>query len=54
MTKFINTSNGNTLAYNQLTGKNVSIVFLSGYNSDMQGKKALYLEKWAKKIIIAF
>ena len=49
MTKFINRLNNNTIAYNQLTGKNVGIVFLSGFNSDMQGKKALYLEKWAKE-----
>ena len=49
MTKFINTLDNNTIAYNQLTGKNVGIVFLSGFNSDMQGKKALYLEKWAKE-----
>ena len=54
MTKFIDTPNSNTLAYNQLTGKNAGIVFLSGYNSDMHGNKALYIEKWAKKIIIAF
>ena len=49
MTSFINTSEGNTIAYNQIIGKNTGIVFLSGYNSDMQGKKALYLEKWAKE-----
>ena len=49
MTKFINRLDNNTIAYNQLTGKNIGIVFLSGYNSDMQGKKALYLEKWAKE-----
>ena len=49
MTKFINRLDNNTLAYNQLTGKNEGIVFLSGFNSDMQGKKALYLEKWAKE-----
>ena len=49
MTKFINRLNNNTLAYNQLIGKNVGIVFLSGFNSDMQGKKALYIEKWAKE-----
>ena len=49
MTKFINRLDNNTIAYNQLTGKNVGIVFLGGYNSDMQGKKALYLEKWAKE-----
>ena len=48
MTKFINTLNSKTIAYNQLTGKNVGLVFLSGFNSDMQGKKALYIEKWAK------
>jgi len=30
-------------------GKNLGIVFLSGFNSDMQGKKALYLEKWAEE-----
>ncbi len=49
MTKFINRLDNNTLAYNQLTGKNEGIVFLSGFNSDMQGKKALYIEKWAKE-----
>ena len=49
MTKFINRLDNNTIAYNQLTGKNVGIVFLSGFNSDMQGKKALYIEKWAKE-----
>ncbi len=48
MTKFINRSDNNIIAYNQLTGKNIGIVFLSGFNSDMQGKKALYIEKWAK------
>ncbi len=48
MTKFINRSDNNIIAYKQLTGKNIGIVFLSGFNSDMQGKKALYIEKWAK------
>ncbi len=49
MTKFIKRLDNNTIAYNQLIGKNEGIVFLSGFNSDMQGKKALYLEKWAKE-----
>ena len=48
MTKFINTLDNNIIAYNQFTGKNIGIVFLSGFNSDMQGKKALYIERWAK------
>ncbi len=49
MTKFIKRLDNNIIAYNQLTGKNLGIVFLSGFNSDMQGKKALYIEKWAKE-----
>ena len=49
MTKFINRLDNNTIAYNQLIGKKEGIVFLSGFNSDMQGKKALYLEKWAEE-----
>ncbi len=49
MTKFINRLDNNIIAYNQLRGKKEGIVFLSGFNSDMQGKKALYLEKWAKE-----
>ena len=49
MTQFIKTLVGNTIAYNQLIGKNIGIVFLSGFKSDMQGKKALYIEKWAKE-----
>ncbi len=49
MTRFFKTLNGRTLAYNQIIGKNKGIVFLSGYNSDMQGKKALHIEKWAKE-----
>ena len=48
MTNFIDTPHGNTIAYNQFIGKNVGIVFLSGFKSDMQGKKALYIENWAK------
>ena len=47
MTKFINTPHGNTIAYNQFIGKNVGIVFLSGFKSDMRGNKALYIEDWA-------
>ena len=49
MTSFINTPHGSTLAYKQIKGKNTGIVFLSGFGSDMQGKKALFIEKWAKE-----
>jgi len=32
------------LAYNQLPGKSPTVVFLSGFKSDMEGAKALFLE----------
>ena len=49
MTTFVNTPHGSKIAYNKTKGKKDGIVFLSGFRSDMQGKKALYIEKWAKK-----
>ena len=49
MTKFINTTHGTTIAYNKIKGKKPGIVFLSGFKSDMQGKKAIYIENWAKE-----
>lgn len=49
MTNFINTSHGSTIAYNKIKGKKAGIVFLSGFKSDMQGKKAIYIENWAKE-----
>ena len=49
MTKYINTPYGNKLAYNQIKGNKTGIVFLSGFGSDMQGKKAIFIEKWAKE-----
>lgn len=40
-------NNIRNLAYSQSTGDGPGIVFLGGFNSDMQGTKALYLEDWA-------
>ena len=48
MTDFLETPHGSKIAYNQSFGKDNSIVFLSGFGSDMQGKKALFIENWAK------
>ena len=48
MTDFVETPHGSKIAYNQSFGKGSSIVFLSGFGSDMQGKKVLFIEKWAK------
>lgn len=36
------------LAYSQTQGAGPGIVFLGGYNSDMEGTKARYLEEWAR------
>ena len=49
MTNYINTPYGQRLAYNQIVGKKTGIVFLSGFGSDMQGKKSIFIEKWAKR-----
>ena len=49
MTKFINTTHVTTIAYNKIKWKKPGIVFLSGFKSDMQGKKAIYIENWAKE-----
>ena len=48
MTDFIETPHGSKIAYNQSIGKENSIVCLSGLGSDMQGKKALFIEKGGK------
>ncbi|WP_343503659.1 alpha/beta fold hydrolase [Alloyangia pacifica] len=36
------------LAYVHTPGKGPTVVFLSGYKSDMEGTKAVHLEAWAK------
>jgi len=40
--------NGTRLAYAKTEGGGPTIVFLSGYKSDMEGTKAVHLEAWAK------
>jgi Predicted hydrolases or acyltransferases (alpha/beta hydrolase superfamily) len=39
---------GRDLAYAHTPGTGPTIVFLSGYKSDMEGTKAVHLEAWAK------
>lgn len=38
---------GNTLAYHATQGQGPGLVFLGGFKSDMEGTKAIALEKWA-------
>ena len=38
-----------SLAYNQFVGQtSPGVIFLSGFNSNMNGQKALALEQWCK------
>ena len=42
------------IAYNQISGKAPTVVFLSGFRSDMEGNKALYLEGVCKNLKLGF
>ena len=49
MTKFLVTPSGQQLAYSFIRGTGPTVIFLGGFKSDMEGSKAIFLEKWAKK-----
>ena len=49
MTKFLVTPSGQQLAYSFIRGTGPTVIFLGGFKSDMEGSKANFLEKWAKK-----
>ena len=53
MSYLINKKN-QKIAFRALKGKSPGIVFIHGLNSDMQGVKALSIEKYAKKHKLAF
>lgn len=42
------------IAYKRVKGRGIGIIFIHGLNSDMNGKKALIVEKYAKKQKLAF
>ncbi|WP_299788797.1 alpha/beta hydrolase [uncultured Marivita sp.] len=46
--KHLDGPNGTKLAYATTDGDGPTIVFLSGYKSDMEGTKAVHLEAWAR------
>lgn len=48
MTEFLETAQGRRLAYNRMTGREPTVVFLGGLRSDKEGTKALHLESWAR------
>ena len=47
MSYFINKKN-QKIAYKRIKGKSPGIVFIHGLNSNMEGKKAIFIEKYAK------
>ncbi len=53
MSYFINKKN-QKIAYKKIKGKSPGIVFIHGLNSDMEGKKAIFIEKYAKKNKLSF
>ena len=53
MSYYINKLN-QKIAYKRISGKSPGIIFVHGLNSDMEGKKAINIEKYAKKNKIAF
>ncbi len=47
MHEYLTTAQGRRIAYVMTRGQGLPIVFLSGFMSDMEGTKAVFLEKWA-------
>ncbi|WP_299849306.1 alpha/beta hydrolase [uncultured Roseovarius sp.] len=52
--KFLTTDDGRNLAYHATPGALPGVVFLGGFNSDMEGTKAVHLEEWARRTGRAF
>jgi len=48
-TRFLQCSDGATLAYHHLPGSEPGVLFCAGFNSNMQGVKALALEAWCRE-----
>lgn len=48
--EFLALPDGSSIAYRHLSGREPGIVFCSGFNSNMQGTKALALEQWAREV----
>jgi len=51
---FLETPQGRQIAFHQTSGQGPGVVFLGGFNSDMGGTKAVFLQDWAEKTGRAF
>lgn len=47
-TEFLTLGDGSRIAYSHRQGKSPGILFCAGFNSNMQGEKALALEAWCR------
>ena len=45
---YLETGSGRRIAYKRTAGRGPGVMFLGGLRSDMEGTKALHLERWAK------
>ena len=46
--QYLETGTGRRIAYRRTRGRGPGVVFLGGFRSDMEGTKAIHLERWAK------
>lgn len=49
MTDFLLNDQGDRLAFDHCVGRGPTVLFLPGFHSDMQGRKALALHDWARE-----
>ncbi len=54
MTDFLVNDQGDRLAFERCAGRGPTVIFLPGFHSDMQGRKALALRDWARRREQAF
>ena len=48
VTEYLTTPQGRKIAYHLSDGTGPAVVFLGGFKSDMEGTKAVHLERWAQ------
>ena len=50
----LTSSSGQPIAYHQVKGEGMGVVFCGGFRSDMTGSKALALQEWCEKESIPY
>jgi pimeloyl-ACP methyl ester carboxylesterase len=52
--KYIKTPDGSRIAYHKTEGRKPTVIFCGGYMSDMEGTKAIFLEKTCAELRLSF